>query len=100
MPVIVQLPTPLQRYANDQEEVSVVASTVGDALRKLVESSPELGAHLFDANGKTRSFVAVYLGDEDTRHLNGNETPLSDGDTLTIVPSIAGGACLVADSFV
>ena len=91
MPVTVQLPTPLQQYANDQEDVHVDASSVGEALKSLVQASPALGEHLFDANGKIRSFVAVYLGDEDVRYQQGDLTPVKDGDTLTIVPSIAGG---------
>lgn len=92
MSVTVQLPTPLQRYAKDQEEIEVTASTVGEALKALVVESPEIREHLFDAAGKVRSFVAVYLGDEDTRYLQGDATPVADGDTLTIVPSIAGGS--------
>ncbi|HEY3332994.1 MAG TPA: MoaD/ThiS family protein [Capsulimonadaceae bacterium] len=91
MSVSVLLPTALQRYANDQEQLSVEGATVGESLKAVIEQAPQLGKHLFDTNGNIRSFVNVYLGDDDTRYLSGNETPVKDGDTLTIIPSIAGG---------
>jgi len=93
MSVTVQLPTPLQRYADEQEEVIVDAATVGDALKALAAAHTELGEHLFDANGKVRSYVAIYLGDDDTRYLEREATVVKDGDVITIVPSIAGGSC-------
>ena len=96
MSVTVQLPTPLQRYADDNEDVLIDAATVGDALRQLAVAYPEIGQHLFDASGKVRSYVAIYLGDEDTRYLDGDKTAVKDGDTLTIVPSIAGGRRIVS----
>ncbi len=91
MSVIISLPTPLQRYAAGQPEVTVEAATVGEALKALTESTPALAQHLFDAKGNVRSYVNVYLGDEDTRYLQGNDTQVSSGDRLVIVPSIAGG---------
>ena len=91
MAVNILLPTPLRRYAEGREEVAVEADSVGSALRALIDNSPQLGTHLFDPKGQIRSFVNVYLNDEDTRYLQGEQTPLKDGDALTIVPSIAGG---------
>jgi adenylyltransferase/sulfurtransferase len=91
MAVTVLLPTALQRYAENKEQLEVSAANVGDALRAIIEQAPLLGKHLFDANGNIRSFVNVYLGDDDTRFLEGGATPVKDGDVLTIVPSIAGG---------
>jgi molybdopterin converting factor small subunit len=91
MSVTISLPTPLQRYAAGQAEVNVDAGTVGEALKALTETAPALATHLFDASGKVRSYVNVYLGDEDTRYLQGDATPVADGDRLIIVPSIAGG---------
>ncbi len=91
MSVIISLPTPLHRYAGGQPELTVDASTVGEALVALTTTTPALAPHLLDAQGKVRSYVNVYLGDEDTRYLQGNDTPVADGDRLVIVPSIAGG---------
>ena len=92
MAVTILLPTALQRYASNKENVGVEASTVGEALKALVTQEPQLKSHLFDAQGNIRSFVNVYLGDEDTRFLKGADTPVKAEDVLTIVPSIAGGA--------
>lgn len=91
MAVTILLPTALQRYAGNKENVSVEAQTVGEALKELIAQEQQLSSHLFDAQGNIRSFVNVYLGDEDTRFLKGAETPLKADDVLTIVPSIAGG---------
>jgi len=85
------LPTPLRPYAAHQPVVEVEAATVGDALRALVERHAELRRHLYDESGKLRRFVNVYKNEEDVRHLERESTPLAPGDTLTIVPSIAGG---------
>jgi len=91
MPVTIVLPVALQRLAGGKERVEVLADTVGSALSALAADAPKLSSQLFDAKGAIRSFVNVYLGDEDTRFLKGADTPVSDGDILTIVPSIAGG---------
>jgi molybdopterin converting factor small subunit len=91
MPVTIVLPTALQRFTGGKERVEVQADTVGAALSALAVDAPKLSSQLFDAKGAIRSFVNIYLGDEDTRHLNGAQTPVAEGDILTIVPSIAGG---------
>src|SRR5262245_28314456 len=85
------LPTPLRAYAAQQPEVEVEASTVGAALQALVERHGALRRHLYDEGGKLRRFVNVFRNEEDVRHLEREATPLRPGDTLTIVPSIAGG---------
>jgi molybdopterin converting factor small subunit len=64
---------------------------VGALLRGLVEQHPALGKNLFSEAGKLRSFVNVYVGDEDIRYLEGEETPVKAGDTVSIIPAIAGG---------
>ncbi|MGQ9879989.1 MAG: molybdopterin-synthase adenylyltransferase MoeB [Armatimonadota bacterium] len=92
MAITILIPSALQSYAGNQSEVQVQASSVGEALQALVEAYPDLRRHLYNEQGKLRSFVNVYLGEEDTRYLQGLDTPLRDGDTLMIVPSIAGGA--------
>ena len=92
MPVSIAIPAALRPYVDGQAAVSVEATTAGQALDTLTTRHPALAKHLRDANGKLRSFVNVYLNDEDIRHLGKDETPVKDGDTLIIVPSIAGGS--------
>src|ERR1700691_1009083 len=87
----VQIPSPLRQYTQKQASVSVSAKTVGDALSGLVAQHPELKRHLFSDDGKLRAFVNVYVNDEDMRYLEKEATALKDGDTISIVPSIAGG---------
>ena len=88
----IHIPTPLRAYTNGQDSVSVNAGTVSTALQELVTNYPALRANLFTADGKLRSFVNVYLNDEDIRYLNMKEdSPTSPSDELTIIPSIAGG---------
>lgn len=88
----VYIPTPLQQYAGRSRSIDVEASTVGEALAKVVGEHPDLARHLYDETGKLRAFVNVYLNDEDVRSLQREATPVKRGDTLSIVPSIAGGA--------
>jgi molybdopterin synthase sulfur carrier subunit len=85
------IPTPLRQYAEKKAAVQVSAGTVGEALNALTSQNPELRRHLFTAEGKLRSFVNVYLNDEDIRYLEKENTPVRENDTLAIVPSIAGG---------
>jgi molybdopterin/thiamine biosynthesis adenylyltransferase/rhodanese-related sulfurtransferase/molybdopterin converting factor small subunit len=88
----IHIPTPLRPYAGHASMVAVEARTVGEALRALVERHGDLKRHLYDEGGALRRYVNVYRNDEDIRHLEREATPLSAGDTLSIVPSIAGGA--------
>jgi adenylyltransferase/sulfurtransferase len=87
------IPTPLRQYAGKQDTVDVVAKTVGEALSGLTSRYSDLRRHLYTDDGKLRAFVNVYLNDEDIRYLQKENTPVRDGDTLSIVPSIAGGCC-------
>jgi molybdopterin converting factor small subunit len=91
MSVPVTIPTPLRGYAGGQKTVSVEGATVGEALSALTIAYPNLRQHLFADDGKLRSFVNVYLNDEDVRYLKYVDTPLTANDTLAIVPSVAGG---------
>jgi MoaD family protein len=91
MTVPVTIPTPLRGYAEGQKTVSVEGATVGEALNALTRQYPSLRQHLFAEDGNLRSFVNVYLNDEDVRYLKYVETPLQENDTLAIVPSVAGG---------
>ena len=92
MPVKVVIPTPLRPYAGKQGSVEFEARTVGEALGRLTAKYEELRKHLYTDDGKIRSFVNVYLNDEDIRYLQKENTQIRDGDTISIVPSIAGGA--------
>jgi molybdopterin converting factor small subunit len=85
------VPTPLRQYAGKQSAVEVPAATVGEALNGLTSTYPDLRKHLYSDEGKLRAFVNVYLNDEDIRYLQNDATAVKDGDTLSIVPSIAGG---------
>ena len=87
----IQIPSPLRQYTGKQATVSVPAKTVGDALTSLVSQHPDLKRHLYNEDGKLRAFVNVYVNDEDMRYLEKEATSLKDGDTISIVPSIAGG---------
>ncbi len=90
MPKII-VPTPMQRYTMNHEEVEVGGATVDHALQHLAENYPDIRKHLFNDDGTLRAFVNVYVNDEDSRYLQAGATSVTDSDTLTIVPSIAGG---------
>ncbi len=91
MTATIHIPTPLRPYTDGQAAVEVEGATVGEALDALLANHEGLSHHLRDDSGRLRSFVNVYLGDEDIRFLDQEATPLEDGAELTIVPSIAGG---------
>jgi molybdopterin converting factor small subunit len=86
------IPTPLRQYADKKDTVELSGSTVGEVLTALTTQHADLRRHLFNDEGKLRSFVNVYLNDEDIRYLNKDKTAVKDSDTLSIVPSIAGGS--------
>jgi molybdopterin converting factor small subunit len=85
------IPTPLRQFADKQNSVEVAGATVGEALAALTTKFPDLKKQIFNEEGKLRSFVNVYVNDEDIRYLKKDSTPVADADTLSIVPSIAGG---------
>lgn len=89
------IPTALRPYTGQQARLSVEAATVNDALFALIEQFPALKQHLFNEEERLRSFVNLYVGDEDIRHLQGLETGLKPDSELTIVPSVAGGSALL-----
>src|SRR5438034_4195634 len=93
MPKIL-IPTPLRQYAGKQDAVELGGATVGEVLKELTSKYQDLRRQLYNDEGKLRSFVNVYLNDEDIRYLNKEATPVKDGDTISIVPSIAGGSAL------
>lgn len=87
----VLIPTPLRQYVEKKDIVESPGATVAEVLRGVIASHPDLRKQIYTDEGKLRSFVNVYLNDEDIRYLNKEKTAVSDGDTLSIVPSIAGG---------
>ena len=91
MPVKILIPTPLRPYTGQQAVVEIDGKNVGELLQNLTAQHADLRAHLFSADGKLRSFVNIYLNDEDIRYLRREETPVTPTDTLSIVPSVAGG---------
>jgi molybdopterin converting factor small subunit len=89
MPTI-RIPAPLRPYTGNQSSVTVAGKTARNALDELTRAYPALRQHLFEGDA-LRSFVNIYLNDEDIRYLDGPETKVGEQDTLMIIPSIAGG---------
>jgi adenylyltransferase/sulfurtransferase len=85
------IPTPLRQFVDKKDSLEITGTTVGELLSKLTTEHTELRRHLYNDEGKLRSFVNVYVNDEDIRYLGKDATPVKDGDTISIVPSIAGG---------
>jgi sulfur-carrier protein adenylyltransferase/sulfurtransferase len=92
----VLIPTPLRQFTAKQDSVTVSGATVREVLNALTAQHPDLRKQIFTDEGKLRSFVNVYLNDEDIRYLNKDATPTAEADTLSLVPSIAGGSTVTA----
>src|ERR1043166_9588075 len=90
------IPTPLRQFTGKLDSVTVPGATVGEVLNNLTTKYPDLRKQLFTDEGKVRSFVNVYLNDEDIRYLSKDATPAKDNDTISLVPSIAGGSTVTA----
>jgi molybdopterin synthase sulfur carrier subunit len=91
MSVTVRIPTQLRTLTGGAGEVAADGSTVGDVLKSLDAAHPGMGDRLFDESGKLRRFVNVFVADEDVRFLDGLETSVSEGQTVSIIPAVAGG---------
>lgn len=91
MTVTVQIPTPLRRFTADTGEVTVEGATVDEAMADLVRQHPKLQRHLYGDDGELRSFVNVFVNDDNIRYRESGGTAVADGDTVSIIPSIAGG---------
>ncbi|MCU1261982.1 MAG: thiamine S protein [Bryobacterales bacterium] len=85
------IPTPLRQYADKKDSLEAPGSTVGEVLAAATAQHPDLRKQIYTEEGKLRSFVNVYLNDEDIRYLDKDKTAVGANDTLSIVPSIAGG---------
>ena len=91
MPTKVLIPTPLRKLTNNEESVEVNAKSIGEAINELQARFPGIQERLVDEKGEVRRFVNVYVNEEDIRFLKNRETPLKDGDEVSIIPAIAGG---------
>src|SRR5205814_8592825 len=85
------IPTPLRPYTDKQDAVDAAGATVGELLVDLTTKHSGLKAHLYNDQGKLRSFVNIYVNDEDIRYLQKEQTPVAASDTVSIIPSVAGG---------
>jgi len=91
MPVNIRIPTPLRKLTNNEELVAVQSGTIGSAIKELQSRYPGIQERLVDEAGAVRRFVNVYVNEEDIRFLKNQDTPLKDGDEVSIIPAIAGG---------
>ena len=92
MTVTIIIPTALRQHTDNEDELKLNARTVNDALKELVTAFPNLRKYLYSESGRLRNFINIYLNGEDIRYKEGENTALKDGDTLMIVPAVAGGA--------
>ena len=92
------IPTPLRPYTDKKDAVQAEGATVGDLLADLTTKHAGLKPHLYNDQGKLRSFVNVYVNDEDIRYLQKEQTPVKPGDTISIIPSVAGGVTTTDDA--
>ncbi|HXX56859.1 MAG TPA: MoaD/ThiS family protein [Thermodesulfovibrionales bacterium] len=90
MPVKVRIPTPLQRLTQGKEEVDGIPGTIMDLIQNLDKKFPGIGERISEG-GKVRRFVNIYVNEEDIRFLKAENTPVKEGDEVSIVPAIAGG---------
>jgi len=98
MPVSIHIPTPLRPFTEKLDVVQANGATVGEVLQDLTTRYAGLKQHLYAADGRLRSFVNIYVGDEDIRYLQKEQTPVTDGQTLSIIPSVAGGSSAAVDT--
>ena len=91
MSVNVLIPTPLRKFTNNNETVTVATGTVATLVEELEQQYPGIKKSLCDDSGELRRFVNVYVNEEDIRFLEGKDTPINEGDAVSIVPAIAGG---------
>jgi adenylyltransferase/sulfurtransferase len=91
MPAKILIPSALRPYAGNRDAIEVPAGTVGEAMAGLAAQCPDLKKHLYTEDGRLRSFINVFVGDEDIRARQNEKTPVNDGDVISVIPSIAGG---------
>lgn len=91
MAITINIPSALRRFSNDEDSLEVTSSNVKEALSTLTTKHESLKKHLFLDDGNLRSFVNIFINDDDIRYMEKLETPVKDGDEINIIPSIAGG---------
>ena len=91
MPTRILIPTPLRVYVGKQDVIEVEGRTVGELLANMTAEYTELHKHLYNEDGRLRAFVAIFLNDDDIRFLEKEATPVKEGDTVSIIPTVAGG---------
>jgi len=98
MGIIVEIPSALKQYVNNHDQVEVLGNSIEEAFINLCLEYTELKQNLFDENGNIRSFINIYLNDNDIRYADGMGSTVKDGDSIQIVPSVAGGCSTVKNS--
>lgn len=91
MAVTILIPTALRAFTDRRTEVQVAAGTAGEALEAFAAACPDIRQHLYDESGGLRSFINLYVGEKNVKDASGLDTPVPEGETLLIVPAIAGG---------
>ena len=86
------IPTPLRKFTGNSSKVNIEGASVGETLQNLTVKFPDLKKHLFDTEEKVRPFINIFVGEDDIRSLQQQETKVVDSSTISIVPAIAGGA--------
>ena len=87
----VRIPTPLRKLSGDRDELNISASNVSEMIEELEKECPGIKDRICDENGEVRRFINLYVNNEDIRFLDGKDTKLEDGDSVSIIPAIAGG---------
>jgi len=85
------IPTPLRKFTENEGSLNTEGTTIQDAIKDLTEKFPELKKHIYDDSGSIRSFVRIYVGDDDIKALQNEATPLKEDSVVSIIPAIAGG---------
>ena len=85
------IPTPLRKFTENEGSIKTNGSTIQEAIKQLTETYPELKKHIYDDGGSIRSFVRIYVGDDDIKALQNEATPLKEDSVVSIIPAIAGG---------
>jgi molybdopterin converting factor small subunit len=91
MPVTLLIPTALRNFTERKSALKLEAATVREAIALLADKYPDITPHLYEENGQLRSYINIYIGESNINSLGGLDLKVSDGDTIMIVPAIAGG---------